>query len=101
MSTNEAGAAGNEGCGHICKYSKEMGDGSWETGVNRRNRIRNDSNSAHPSPNSYLPSNPYLSAMLKLGEGFTPRWIVLSIDIGIVFVALVISYLLRFDFTLP
>lgn len=39
--------------------------------------------------------------MLKLGEGFTPRWIVLSIDIGIVFVALVISYLLRFDFSIP
>ncbi len=39
--------------------------------------------------------------MLKLGEGFTPRWIVLLIDVGIVFIALVISYLLRFDFTLP
>jgi FlaA1/EpsC-like NDP-sugar epimerase len=39
--------------------------------------------------------------MLKLGEGFTPRWIVWSIDIGIVFLALVISYLLRFDFSIP
>lgn len=39
--------------------------------------------------------------MLKLGEGFTPRWIVWSIDIGIVFVALMMAYLLRFDFSVP
>lgn len=39
--------------------------------------------------------------MLKLGEGFTPRWIVWSIDIGIVFVALMMAYLLRFDFSIP
>lgn len=39
--------------------------------------------------------------MLKLGEGYTPRWIVLSIDMGIVFAALVLSYLLRFDFSIP
>lgn len=39
--------------------------------------------------------------MLKLGEGYTPRWIVLSIDLAIVFAGLVLSYLLRFDFSLP
>lgn len=40
-------------------------------------------------------------AMLKLSEGYTPRWIVLAIDTAIVFVALVMSYLLRFDFSIP
>ncbi|HTF05904.1 MAG TPA: hypothetical protein VK826_17870, partial [Bacteroidia bacterium] len=39
--------------------------------------------------------------MLKLAEGYTPRWIILSIDIAIVFIALVMSYLLRFDFSIP
>ncbi len=39
--------------------------------------------------------------MLKLSEGYTPRWIVLAIDSAIVFVALVMSYLLRFDFSIP
>lgn len=39
--------------------------------------------------------------MLKLGEGYTPRWIVLSIDVLIVLIALVLSYLLRFDFAIP
>lgn len=39
--------------------------------------------------------------MLKLSEGYTPRWIVLSIDIAIVFIGLVLSYLLRFDFSIP
>lgn len=39
--------------------------------------------------------------MLKLAEGFTPRWIVWLIDTGIVFIALVMAYMLRFDFSIP
>ncbi len=39
--------------------------------------------------------------MLKLGEGYTPRWIVWIIDIAMVTCALALSYLLRFDFSIP
>lgn len=39
--------------------------------------------------------------MLKLGEGYTPRWIVWVIDIAMVTCALALSYLLRFDFSIP
>jgi nucleoside-diphosphate-sugar epimerase len=39
--------------------------------------------------------------VLKLGEGYTPRWIVWIIDIAMVTCALALSYLLRFDFSIP
>ncbi|MCX6311812.1 MAG: nucleoside-diphosphate sugar epimerase/dehydratase [Bacteroidetes bacterium] len=39
--------------------------------------------------------------MPKLNEGYTPRWIILLIDLGIVFFGIVIAYLLRFDFSIP
>lgn len=38
---------------------------------------------------------------LNLSEGYTPRWIVLLIDLAIVAGALVMAYLLRFDFAIP
>jgi FlaA1/EpsC-like NDP-sugar epimerase len=38
---------------------------------------------------------------LNLSEGYTPRWIVLLIDLIIVAGALVVAYLLRFDFAIP
>ncbi|CAN5317140.1 nucleoside-diphosphate sugar epimerase/dehydratase [soil metagenome] len=39
--------------------------------------------------------------MLKLSEGYTPRWIVLLIDLAIVLAGTAIAYLLRFDFSIP
>jgi FlaA1/EpsC-like NDP-sugar epimerase len=39
--------------------------------------------------------------VLKLSEGYTPRWIVLLIDLAIVTVCISTSYLLRFDFSIP
>lgn len=39
--------------------------------------------------------------MLKLNEGYTPRWIVLVIDLAIVAAGIIIAYLLRFDFSVP
>jgi FlaA1/EpsC-like NDP-sugar epimerase len=37
----------------------------------------------------------------KLNEGYTPRWIVLLIDLAIVAAGISIAYLLRFDFSIP
>ena len=39
--------------------------------------------------------------MLKLKEGYTPRWIVLLIDLVMVAIGISIAYLLRFDFSIP
>jgi FlaA1/EpsC-like NDP-sugar epimerase len=39
--------------------------------------------------------------MQKLTEGYTPRWIVLLIDMGIVLCGVVVAYFLRFDFIIP
>jgi FlaA1/EpsC-like NDP-sugar epimerase len=39
--------------------------------------------------------------VLKLNEGYTPRWVVLLIDTGIVLTSIAIAYLLRFDFSIP
>lgn len=39
--------------------------------------------------------------MLKLNEGYTPRWIVLLIDLAIVLAGIIMAYLLRFDFSIP
>ncbi|MGL4597580.1 MAG: SDR family NAD(P)-dependent oxidoreductase, partial [Bacteroidia bacterium] len=39
--------------------------------------------------------------MFKLSEGYTPRWIVLVIDLFIVLAAIAVAYLLRFDFRIP
>jgi FlaA1/EpsC-like NDP-sugar epimerase len=39
--------------------------------------------------------------VLKLNEGYTPRWIVLLIDLAIVAAGISIAYLLRFDFAVP
>ncbi|HEU4719003.1 MAG TPA: nucleoside-diphosphate sugar epimerase/dehydratase, partial [Bacteroidia bacterium] len=39
--------------------------------------------------------------MLKLNEGYTPRWIVLLIDLFIVAAGISMAYLLRFDFSVP
>lgn len=38
---------------------------------------------------------------MKLLEKNTPRWIVFAIDIGICFSAIVLAYLLRFEFSIP
>ncbi|MFN8714346.1 MAG: polysaccharide biosynthesis protein [Bacteroidota bacterium] len=38
---------------------------------------------------------------LNLNEGYTPRWIVLLIDLAIVLGAVGMAYLLRFDFAVP
>jgi FlaA1/EpsC-like NDP-sugar epimerase len=38
---------------------------------------------------------------LNLTEGYTPRWIVLLIDLAIVLAAVGMAYLLRFDFAIP
>jgi FlaA1/EpsC-like NDP-sugar epimerase len=42
-----------------------------------------------------------LRSVLKLSEGYTPRWIVLLIDLFIVLGAIAVAYLLRFDFRIP
>ena len=39
--------------------------------------------------------------MLKLNEGYTPRWIVLLIDLAIVLGGILLAYFLRFDFSIP
>ncbi len=39
--------------------------------------------------------------MLNLNEGYTPRWIVWLIDLGIVVLSLLAAFLLRFDFSIP
>lgn len=39
--------------------------------------------------------------MLNLNEGYTPRWIVWLIDLGIVVLSLLVAFLLRFDFSIP
>ncbi|MBI3510806.1 MAG: polysaccharide biosynthesis protein [Bacteroidetes bacterium] len=39
--------------------------------------------------------------MAKLNEGYTPRWIILTIDLSMVAVCIFIAYLLRFDFAIP
>ncbi len=39
--------------------------------------------------------------MPKLNEGYTPRWIVLLIDLAIVTAGIVMAYLLRFEFSIP
>jgi FlaA1/EpsC-like NDP-sugar epimerase len=39
--------------------------------------------------------------VLKLNEGYTPRWIVLLIDLAIVLGGIFIAYFLRFDFSIP
>lgn len=39
--------------------------------------------------------------MLNLNEGYTPRWIVWLIDLGIVVLSLFVAFLLRFDFSIP
>jgi FlaA1/EpsC-like NDP-sugar epimerase len=47
------------------------------------------------------PETPNFTLVPKLNEGYTPRWIVLLIDLAIVFAGIIIAYLLRFDFTIP
>ncbi len=44
---------------------------------------------------------PNFTSVLKLNEGYTPRWIVLLIDLVIVLAGTAIAYLLRFDFNVP
>lgn len=39
--------------------------------------------------------------MTELNEGYTPRWIVLLIDLAIVAAGITIAYFLRFDFSIP
>jgi FlaA1/EpsC-like NDP-sugar epimerase len=39
--------------------------------------------------------------VLKLNEGYTPRWIVLLIDLAIVTAGIGMAYLIRFDFSVP
>ncbi len=48
-----------------------------------------------------IPISVIFVTVQKTTKGYTPRWIVLLIDLGIVFAGISIAYLLRFDFAIP